>query len=170
MAVISKLGHARACPGHPRLNSPIARKTWMAGTSPAMTKRDTRLAGKCSRHHFLQNLPAGGFVGEGSVAPPPAVLLHLLGRGDEPIGNLRKICIRIIRGKDQPTAPTPAQRKWLEPQIILKHQMVARRLAIMDKPDRRKVANRDRQMRRGQLLVQPPRPLIPDAIETAVDR
>src|SRR6266849_2518348 len=26
------------CPGHPRLNSVAARKTWMAGTSPAMTK------------------------------------------------------------------------------------------------------------------------------------
>jgi hypothetical protein len=26
-------------PGHPRLNSVAARKTWMAGTSPAMTKK-----------------------------------------------------------------------------------------------------------------------------------
>src|SRR5215471_4396430 len=30
--------HARACRGHPRLScEPSARKTWMAGTSPAMT-------------------------------------------------------------------------------------------------------------------------------------
>src|SRR6267378_1891348 len=29
--------HARPCAGHPRLNSIAARKTWMAGTSPAMT-------------------------------------------------------------------------------------------------------------------------------------
>src|SRR5229473_53753 len=30
--------HARACRGHPRLScGPSARKTWMAGTSPAMT-------------------------------------------------------------------------------------------------------------------------------------
>src|SRR5713101_5236165 len=31
------LRHARPCAGHPRLNSIAARKTWMAGTSPAMT-------------------------------------------------------------------------------------------------------------------------------------
>jgi hypothetical protein len=33
----AKVRHARACPGHPRLYFP-APKTWMAGTSPAMTK------------------------------------------------------------------------------------------------------------------------------------
>jgi hypothetical protein len=31
--------HARACPGHPRLDGGAARKTWMAGSSPAMTRR-----------------------------------------------------------------------------------------------------------------------------------
>ena len=30
--------HARACPGHPRLAFELRRKTWMAGTSPAITK------------------------------------------------------------------------------------------------------------------------------------
>ncbi|MFT4277756.1 MAG: hypothetical protein QM576_15505 [Rhodopseudomonas sp.] len=30
--------NGRACPGHPRLLSRTARKTWMAGTSPAMTR------------------------------------------------------------------------------------------------------------------------------------
>jgi cobyrinic acid a,c-diamide synthase len=29
--------HARACPGHPRLHGEAEAKTWMAGTSPAMT-------------------------------------------------------------------------------------------------------------------------------------
>src|SRR5450759_4231148 len=29
--------HARACRGHPRLNMATTRKSWMAGTSPAMT-------------------------------------------------------------------------------------------------------------------------------------
>src|SRR6267142_4729423 len=29
--------HARACPGHPRLTAFARRKTWMAGTGPAMT-------------------------------------------------------------------------------------------------------------------------------------
>src|SRR5258707_4057286 len=31
------LRHARACPGHPRLLVAASNKTWMAGTSPAMT-------------------------------------------------------------------------------------------------------------------------------------
>jgi hypothetical protein len=30
--------HARPCAGHPRLKSNAGSKTWMAGTSPAMTK------------------------------------------------------------------------------------------------------------------------------------
>ncbi len=30
--------HARACRGHPRLKSRVESKTWMAGTSPAMTQ------------------------------------------------------------------------------------------------------------------------------------
>jgi hypothetical protein len=34
---IAFLRHARACPGHPRLQGCAANKTWMAGTSPAMT-------------------------------------------------------------------------------------------------------------------------------------
>jgi hypothetical protein len=32
-----QLRHARLYAGHPRLCSPAASKTWMAGTSPAMT-------------------------------------------------------------------------------------------------------------------------------------
>ena len=31
--------HARPCAGHPRLTALKSRKTWMAGTSPAMTKK-----------------------------------------------------------------------------------------------------------------------------------
>jgi hypothetical protein len=33
--------HARPCAGHPRPCSLTARKTWMAGTSPAMTKSES---------------------------------------------------------------------------------------------------------------------------------
>jgi hypothetical protein len=39
----SKARHARPCAGHPRLDFTEARKTWMAGSSPAMTKRATAL-------------------------------------------------------------------------------------------------------------------------------
>src|SRR5262249_37172260 len=34
--------HARACRGHPRLTLPVLSKAWMAGTSPAMTRRVCR--------------------------------------------------------------------------------------------------------------------------------
>src|SRR5450756_1132893 len=34
--------HARPCAGHPRLRCSRARKPWMAGTSPAMTKKRIR--------------------------------------------------------------------------------------------------------------------------------
>jgi len=35
--------HHRACPGDPRPGFVTARKTWMAGTSPAMTTADSRV-------------------------------------------------------------------------------------------------------------------------------
>ncbi len=42
--------HARPCAGHPRLPSAIAaNKTWMAGSSPAMTKSDDCLARPSAR-------------------------------------------------------------------------------------------------------------------------
>src|SRR5260221_8159591 len=36
------VGSARLCPGHPRLMTAAARKTWMAGTSPAMTEKRSK--------------------------------------------------------------------------------------------------------------------------------
>src|SRR5258705_13971025 len=37
--------HARPCAGHPRLRIGAARKTWMAWSSPAATKRETFSSG-----------------------------------------------------------------------------------------------------------------------------
>src|SRR5580704_5178263 len=36
----NKSRQARASPGHPRLKNVAARKTWMPGTSPAMTREE----------------------------------------------------------------------------------------------------------------------------------
>ena len=44
--------HARACPGHPRLSDLADQKTWMAGTSPAMTMRGCALREKISTAVF----------------------------------------------------------------------------------------------------------------------
>src|SRR5690349_5810748 len=46
------LCHARACPGHPRLSS-VAAKTWMAGTSPAITA-EFGARPSCARHPQAQ--------------------------------------------------------------------------------------------------------------------
>ena len=44
--------HARAWPGHPRLGDLADQKTWMAGTSPAMTMRGCALREKISTAVF----------------------------------------------------------------------------------------------------------------------
>src|SRR6266849_8312406 len=95
-------------PGIHVFNSKAARKTWMAGhrraeatpsfgrLCPAMTVNErAHLAGKYPRDDLFQDLPANGFVGAQSVAPPPAVLLHFLGRGDKALRHLRKIRVGV---------------------------------------------------------------------------
>src|SRR5882757_245601 len=53
----SLIRHARACPGHPRSKFQTRRRTWMAGTSPAMTaslyshQHPCSRAGRNIRHH-----------------------------------------------------------------------------------------------------------------------
>src|SRR5450432_216177 len=47
---------------HPEMTN-HKRKTWMAGTSPAMTEKNNRSARKHFRQHLFQNLPADRLVG-----------------------------------------------------------------------------------------------------------
>src|SRR3954471_3149461 len=50
--------HARACPGHPRLDNEIPQqKTWMAGRSPAMTKK--RQKGETNMPEITVSMAAG---------------------------------------------------------------------------------------------------------------
>src|SRR5260370_18041844 len=102
MALTSETRHARACPGHPRLNILTARKTWMAGTSPAMTVNERSLsAGKFSLQHLFKNLPADGLVGQRSFVPPPAVRFHFFGPIDKSLGHLGKIRVGIFQAQNQ---------------------------------------------------------------------
>src|SRR5713226_2250635 len=159
-AHIAKFVMPGLVPGIHVFNCTAARKTWMAGTSPAMTKKmDSTLAGKSSRQHLLQDLPADALVGERGVAPPPAVLLHLLGRRDKTLRYFSKIPLGVVQAENQAAGSDPAQCELLEAQIILKHPIVAGRLGVMDHPDRRQVADPHRQVALGQHVVQPPRPL-----------
>src|SRR3984893_14033890 len=72
---------------------------------------ENALAGKFSRQHLFQDLPADGLVGERRLAPPPAVPLHLFGRGDKAISHLRKIRIAVIQAEDQPAGADPDPRE-----------------------------------------------------------
>src|SRR6266403_4531666 len=149
-------------PGIHVFDSTAAKKTWMVGTSarrrasrfsPAVTENErARLARKYPPDDLFQDLPADGLVGERSVAPPPAVLLHFLGRGAKALRHLGKIRVGVVQAEDQATGPDPAQGELLRTQIILKHPIVARRLGVMDHPDRRKVADPYRQIVLGQHL------------------
>src|ERR1700737_4140973 len=201
MPLNSEPRHARACPGHPRLNSLTARKTWIMGTSSAswfetrgvaalLTMRigephpeeralagvskdgtpvlPNALARKSAGDGFLEDLPADLLVGEGRRAPPPAVLLHFLRRGHEALRHLGKISLGVVQAEDQAAGPDPAQCEALEAQIILKHPVGARRPGVMDHPDRRKVADPDRQIVFGQRFIQAPRPSVPGVIESVI--
>ena len=50
--------HARPWAGHPRLTFVPARKTWMAGTSPAMTTSKQRLPLDIALYTALVNAPS----------------------------------------------------------------------------------------------------------------
>ena len=63
--------HARACPGHPRLNVLVERKTWMAGTSPAMTPSRIARRGRRRRARELTP-PARPWPSRRSPGTPPA--------------------------------------------------------------------------------------------------
>src|SRR4051794_49404 len=51
--------HHRACPGDPRPGFVTAAKTWMAGTSPAMTTADSQV--NCLTHTHLRD-PAARYA------------------------------------------------------------------------------------------------------------
>src|SRR3984893_19075816 len=143
--------HARARPGHLRLNGLAARKKWIVGTNSAswfetrgvagvLTMRAgephpeeralarvskdeapvsaNELARKSAGDRFLEDLPADLLVGEGSVAPPPAILLHFLRRGHEALRHLGKIRIRVVQADDQAASANPAQCEPFRPKVI----------------------------------------------------
>src|SRR6185436_8134008 len=76
-----------------------AKKTWMAGTSPAMTRA---LAPEPLGEHLFQDLPLDVLVGHRGIVPPPAVTLHLPGCRDKAIGHFSEIRIRVVEAEDQP--------------------------------------------------------------------
>src|ERR1700738_5631308 len=102
--VLFSFGPGRGWPGNRR-----AKATPSFGRlSPAMTRNESALStreGACE--HFFQDLAADVLVGEGSVVPPPAVPLHLLGRGNEAVGDRGKVSVRVVQAEDQPARPDP---------------------------------------------------------------
>src|SRR4051812_35611718 len=86
-------------------------KTWMAGTSPAMTTADRISAPKPLAQHLFQDLPLDVLVGQRGIVPPPAVTLHLPGCRGKAIGHFSEIRIRVVEAEDQPSGADPAQRQ-----------------------------------------------------------
>src|SRR5215207_8023958 len=124
-----------------------AKKTWMAGTSPAMTvDRNASLAPEPLAKHLFQNLPLDVLVGHRGIVPPPAVALHLFGRRDKTVDHFAEIRVGVVQAEDQPSRSDPAQRQPLGAQIILQHPVVAGRLGILHHPDRGEVADADGQI------------------------
>src|SRR5205085_9864459 len=72
--------HARACPGQPRPCSLAARKTWMAGTSPAMTEERGNTASPDDASHRRENHEAtlGPLSHQPLASGPKTCLQHLL--------------------------------------------------------------------------------------------
>ena len=122
-------------------------KTWMAGTSPAMTSverqaRPNRLFSISRRILRLMVL-----LVMRRIVPPPAVALHLLGGGDETVGDFAEIGVGVVQAEDQPAGADPAQRQAFGAQVVLKHPVVTRRFGILHHPDRRDVADAHRKIR-----------------------
>ncbi len=71
--------HGRACPGHPRLATRRARKTWMPGTSPGMTMNGgvARYAGTTSSlmtRNFVRSIRPKLVVSATSAASRPVAI------------------------------------------------------------------------------------------------
>src|SRR6187402_397597 len=51
---------------------------------------------------LFQDPPLDVLVGEGSIVPPPAVALHLVGRRDKAIGHFAEIRLGVVEAEYQP--------------------------------------------------------------------
>ena len=81
-----------------------------------------------------------------------------------------EIGLGIIKAENQAPGSDPAQRQSLAAQIILQHPIVPARPRVADGPDRRQIGDFDRQLRFPQSLVERLRPIIPNAVEIAINR
>src|SRR5262249_49175081 len=106
------------------------------------------------RDHLFKNATPDFLVSQARLAPPPAVSLHLLCSCDEAISHRLKIGLGVIETEDQPTGADPAQCQPFRAKIILQHPVVARRLHIANRPDRRDVGNSHREALLRKPLVQ----------------
>ena len=104
------------------------------------------------RDHLFQNTAFDCLVCQAGLAPPPPVRLHLLCRCDEAISHRLDVGLGVIEAEDQPAAADPTQRQPFRAKVILQHPVIARRLRVADRPDRRDVGDSHRQA----LLREPP--------------
>src|SRR6516165_3291796 len=142
----------------------------MAGASPAMTRREWKgSAPEAAADHFFQDLPADALVGERSIVPPPAIALHLFGRGYEPLFDLGEIGIRVVQTENESAAADPAQRETFSAQIILEHPVVTGRLGILHHPDRRQIGDAQGKACACKRLVQLFRAPVPGLVNSVIN-
>src|SRR5215471_18052007 len=96
----------------------MSRTFVLAGLVPAIHVLRTRLSFLSPRHacgdreknsstrkramdHFAQDPAPDALVGEGGTMPPPAVLLHPGGRGDNAVRHFREIGIGVVEAEDE---------------------------------------------------------------------
>src|ERR1700744_4723408 len=103
--------YARACPGHlllersPKRSLSVAAPVTVkkkAGLSPAAAETNVAVLFLPSLgEHLFQDLPADVFVGQASLVPPPAILLHLVGGIGETLGDFDEIGVGVVQAENQ---------------------------------------------------------------------
>lgn len=105
----------------------------------------------------------------GGRAIRPAVSLHRLRGGDEAIDDGAEVGVGVIQAEDEPARPDPAQCESFGAKIELEHPVVACRLRVADRPDRRQVGDPYRHCRLLQPGVDASGTFIPGFIERRIE-
>ena len=111
------------------------------GLRDAANDAPGRATGKQVSRHLLQDEPLDGLGPTACVGPPPAVADAWSGRRRRSGPRPPEIRLRVVQAEDQPAGADPAERQALGAEVILQHPVVARRLRVVDGPDRRHVGD-----------------------------
>ena len=98
---------------------------------PGMTEQ----RGETICDHLFDDLALDRPVRGRRIAPPPPILLHCPGGGDEPVCHCLEVAIGIIEAEDQAAGADPAQRQAFGTQVVLQHPIVTRWPRVANGPN-----------------------------------